>query len=235
VRREPIGSVVLKQLRLLITSGEWTVGGRIPSESQLAAQLGVGRSTVREAIRALTHSGLLEAKSGDGTYVRSSSEVGAALSRHLSGAHLLEIYEVRKALEVEAARLASGRRTPADLDCMEEGLRARLEARAGGSTGEFLDADMRFHRAVVAAARNPILSTLYEAFMASLRDALVPVVDNDLQVADTDELHRRLYESIKAGDAEAAVAATQEHLASTANGLAVSHGVAAGGSLGSGG
>src|SRR3954451_13767940 len=100
----------IDQLRQSITSGEWPVGTRIPTEPGLATALGVGRNTVREAVRALAHSGILEVRRGDGTYVRATSEISAAI-RRLCGPELREVLQVRRTLEVEGARLAAASRT----------------------------------------------------------------------------------------------------------------------------
>lgn len=105
---------VIEQLRAGIGSGEWPVGQRIPTEPELVAQLGVGRNTVREAVRALAHTGILEVRQGDGTYVRATSEMAGAI-RRLCGPELREVLQVRRALEVDGARLAATARTEADL------------------------------------------------------------------------------------------------------------------------
>ena len=73
-RRTGLVDQVISQLRAQIDSGEWGVGDRIPTESELSDQLEVGRNTVREAVRALAHAGLLEIRQGAGTFVRASSE-----------------------------------------------------------------------------------------------------------------------------------------------------------------
>src|SRR5256714_8180162 len=101
-------------MRELVASGEWPLGQRIPPESELVTALGVGRNTVREAVRALAHSGLLEVRQGDGTYVRTTSEVSGAI-RRLCGTELREVLQVRRSLEVEGARLAATARTEAEL------------------------------------------------------------------------------------------------------------------------
>src|SRR5690606_1420434 len=122
---------VIEQLRDAVRQGEWAVGERIPTESELASTLGVGRNTVREAVRALAHSGLLEVRQGDGTYVRATNEVSGAL-RRLCGARLREALHVRRALEVEAARLAATERTQDDLLTLPRALADRDERRSRG-------------------------------------------------------------------------------------------------------
>lgn len=218
LKRDPIGVQTLVQLKSLINSGEWPVGQRIPGEPSLSQQLGVGRSTVREAVRALVHTGLLETRPGDGTYVRAATEIEGVLGNFLKGSQILEIYEVRRAVELEAARLAVERRDDQDLASMKSALHDRRATREVGAQA-FLEADMRFHLAVVDSARNPVLSVLYRSFMEALREALVPVVERGLQTRDTDELHSALYDAIEARDAKAAQLATQSHLDSTERAL----------------
>src|ERR1700759_1625593 len=77
-RRVGVIDEVLAQMEDLVASGEWPVGSRIPPEPELVGHLGVGRNSVREAVRALSHAGVLEARQGDGTYVRSAGGVGGA-------------------------------------------------------------------------------------------------------------------------------------------------------------
>src|SRR5690349_24754732 len=96
---------VIEQLRQSIGSGEWPVGERIPNETVLVESLGVGRNTVRAAVRALAHAGILDVRQGAGSYVRAPSEASGAL-RRLCGAQLLVHAQVRRRLEVHYPRLA---------------------------------------------------------------------------------------------------------------------------------
>ncbi len=120
----------IEALRGEIAGGAWPVGEKIPTEPELAESLGVGRNSLREAIRALVHAGLLETRQGDGTYVTATSDLAGAIRRRVGRAQLLEIFELRRALEVEAARLAALRRTDADLAELERLLAAREDASA---------------------------------------------------------------------------------------------------------
>jgi DNA-binding FadR family transcriptional regulator len=162
---------VIGQLRESVISGEWPVGTRIPTEPTLTAALGVGRNTVREAVRALAHAGLLEVRQGDGTYVRATSEVSGAL-RHLCGSELREVLQVRRCLEVEGARLAAAARTDDDIAAMRELLSRRDELELADDPAAFADADASLHFAVVKASGNTVLTELYrgltEAVTASV-------------------------------------------------------------------
>jgi GntR family transcriptional regulator, transcriptional repressor for pyruvate dehydrogenase complex len=128
---------------------------------------------------------------------------------------VLEAYEVREALEVQAARLAASRRTEADVAALHACLAERDRAR--GSDAAFVEADLAFHRAVVAAAHNPLLAEMFDSFAAVLREALIAIrSDQAVQSPDADAAHARLAAAIEAGDAAAAAQATHDHIDPTA-------------------
>jgi DNA-binding FadR family transcriptional regulator len=170
-RRTGLVEQVIGQLRQSVASGEWPVGARIPTEPSLVEALGVGRNTVREAVRALAHAGILEVRQGDGTYVRATTEVSGAL-RRLCGSELREVLQVRRCLEVEGARLAAAARTADDVATLRELLRRRDELELGEDHAAFVEADAALHFAVMQASGNTVLTELYrgltEAVTASV-------------------------------------------------------------------
>ncbi|MFC5745014.1 FadR/GntR family transcriptional regulator [Actinomadura rugatobispora] len=204
-RRSSLVEQVIDQLRGEIATGVWPVGAKIPPEPALAESLGVGRNTVREAVRALTHAGLLECRQGDGTYVRATSELSGAVRRRLQTAELVEILEVRRGFEVEAARLAAARRTEADIAAIGDALARRDATWAAGAHAEFVEADLEFHTAVVEATHNRVLIELYRDFSAVLR-ASIGAAGTLLRHSDVP--HGPIAAAIEAGDAEAAAQAT---------------------------
>ena len=115
VRNVPLSVQIGTQLREQIMNGTWPVGTKVPGEHDLVRTFGTSRNTVREALRALVHLGLLESRPGDGTYVRSTSELGAVLGRRITEESVNEVFEVREALEVQAARLAASRITESQI------------------------------------------------------------------------------------------------------------------------
>jgi DNA-binding FadR family transcriptional regulator len=219
LRRSSLAELAVTQLRDQVLSGQWAVGARLPAETELAQQLEVGRSTVREAVRVLVHAGLLETRQGSGTYVRSLT-AGSDFQARLRRAAVLEAYEVREALEVQAARLAASRRTDADIAELAECLRQRQRARAQGRDARFIELDLAFHRAVVAAAHNVLLTEMFDSFVTVLREALLAVAsDRELDNDGTDPAHVRLAAAIEAGDVAAAEQAAHDHVDPTAAAL----------------
>ncbi|GJG89500.1 GntR family transcriptional regulator [Gemmatimonadetes bacterium T265] len=213
VPRRQVVDGVLAQLQAQIEAGLFAVGDRLPTEPELMAQLGVGRSTVREAVRALAHAGLLEVRQGAGTFVRARRPAGDTVEVQLQRAAILEVYEARRALELETARLAAVRRDTADLTAMRAHLDQRGAADAAGDRAAFVAADVAFHEAVARAAKNGVLLTLYRAFATALGDAIAAqLADPALHPGDVAPLHDALLAAIAAGDAAGAVQATAELL-----------------------
>jgi DNA-binding FadR family transcriptional regulator len=219
--RTNLSGLVIKQMEQLIESGEWAVGDKIPPEPALVEQLGVGRNTVREAVRALVHTGLLESRQGDGTYVRAKSDLAAAVQRRLRRGDALDAYEVRAALERDAARYAALRRTDEDLQALRAALGHRSVAWDSGDVDAFIEADIVFHRAVAAAAHNSILFELYDSFSGALRATLQSVFEVPLPGAIRlqESAHAAIVDAIEAGDAPRAEQASAAHLAEASKAL----------------
>lgn len=203
-RRAGLIDQVIDQLREQIVAGTWPIGSRIPTEAELAQLTGTSRNTVREAVQSLVHAGLLERRQGSGTYVLAASELAGAVSRRVAGAHQHHVLEVRRALEVGAARLAAERRTDEDIALMRDLLARRNAAAARNDLAEVAAKDVALHRAIGQAAHNPVLNDLYEHFLDAVFDNILHSTMAG-RGQDPNE-HVDLIEAISAGDAERAAA-----------------------------
>lgn len=202
-RRAGLVDQVIDQIRDAVTRGEWPLGQRIPTEAALTTELGVGRNTVREAVRALAHTGILEVRQGDGTYVRATSEVSGAI-RRLCGTELREVLQVRRTLEVEGARLAATARTAEDLATLRDLLERRDANQIEGRLDEFVRIDAEFHLEVVRCGHNGLLFELYRGLMEAITASVASTSDDPERVADIK--HDGLVDAIEAGDALRAAA-----------------------------
>ncbi|MFD0408301.1 FadR/GntR family transcriptional regulator [Kitasatospora sp. NPDC127116] len=202
-RRTPLSDQVIAQLRAQITSGEWPVGSRIPTEAALVEQLGVARNTVREAVRALAHNGLLDIRQGSGTYVLATSELAGVMHRRFADADQGQVAELRSALETSAAALAARRRTAHDLELLDGALARREAAWHSGGAEDFVQADAAFHQAVVAAAHNDVLLAVYADLGEATRELLRHDIGPEL-IAERYIGHQAILEAIRAGDVERA-------------------------------
>jgi len=213
-RRSTLSRQVISELERLINSGEWPLDQKIPAEPELMAALGVSRNTVREAVRALVHTGLLDARPGDGTYVTATDGLGAALARQFRHAKALEILEVRRMIERDAAGLAATRRSEQDLAALRTLISTQETALSTGSREAYLDAELAFHAAVVDCAHNTLLSQLYVQMTASVRESIALAAEADMADEGHVTLHDALIAAIDDQDVARAEAAATRHLAS---------------------
>lgn len=206
--RRSLVDAAVDQLRRYIEEGRWPVGSRIPTEPELVGFLQISRNTVREAIRVLSVSGMLEVRQGDGTYVRTAVDAGPTL-RELCRADLAEHLEARAVLEAATARLAALRRTPADLEQLTAALARRGERSGSTSLDDFVAADLSFHQGIARAAGNRTLAELYEFFARSIGQNLRQrLIGQDLPEPDLAS-HEAILDAIRRQDADGAAAAAR--------------------------
>lgn len=203
---KPSGSALavstLARLKARIGAGEWPLGSRMPTEPQLAEQLGVGRSTVREAIRSLATLGMVETLTARGTFVRSLTPAPSLLLEALSVYSPAELIGMRRALDVEAVQAASARWTDADMTEMEAALAnededARLAA-PEPATGLRCTS---FHATIAKASGNRLLADLDVTISAALdASGLGAKIAQSLDAATLSSEHDRILTCIRERD-----------------------------------
>ncbi|HCJ73548.1 FadR family transcriptional regulator [Rhizobium pusense] len=213
---------VSEELRSQIAKGRYKTGDRLPSEAQMTQEFGVSRTVVREAIASLRSDGLVEPRQGAGVFVLEPAPVERRPFHNVDLARvssLIEMLELRTAVEGDAAGLAAIRRSPAQEEKIIEAFDAfRASAAKGSPTAE---ADFAFHLAVAEATNNPRFSE----FLQVLGPTVIPrraVADNGsetvLSPADLSRLvgeHEAILIAIQDGDEEAARSAMRNHLKSS--------------------
>jgi len=216
-RRNLVADVV-GELRGQIEGGAFQPGDRLPSEARLTEQFSVSRTVVREAIATLRADGLVEPRQGAGVFVLEAPEVAPRPFQIVDTAKIssiVEMLELRLAVEMEAAALAAARRSPAqEEEIYEAEAEIRRLAEAGQPTSE---ADLRFHLAVADATNNP----RFREFLQVLGIAVIPRSNlanesnrrsPDSYIALISGEHRAIADAIAAGDAETARDAMRLHL-----------------------
>lgn len=211
-RRLPLAQEVTEELRQEIASGRWPVGTRIPPEPQLIGRLGVSRGTLREAVKALAHAGLLEVRRGDGTYVRSTSEMAGTARRAYREYGEEKVFEVRFALDAQAARLAARAADDDDLAALRALLARRRAAWAAGDAEGWIAADWEFHLKVAEASGNPLLHELYGTFGDVFHGVKMKQRLRDGFDACREAGHEDLVRAIAARDEETAAATVLDNL-----------------------
>ncbi|MDF5758691.1 FCD domain-containing protein [Spongiactinospora sp. TRM90649] len=220
IRRTRAFEDVLAAIETRIAEEGLTAGDRLPGERRLAEQLGVGRSSIREAMRVLSTLGVVSAQTGSGpdagAVLVSRPEIALAdllrLHLGLAGLSLREVVETRSMIEQWAAAHGAGRAAPGDLSGLRDAL-AGMEA--AGSVEEFVTHDTAFHLAVAGLSGNRLMSATMRALRAAATGFAVEAVERLGGTGGLMADHREIYRAIAEGDGEAARAAVAGHLART--------------------
>jgi len=214
IKQDTVTEIVAQRLMRLLSEGILRPGDKLPPERDLAQQLRVGRTTVREALKLLTLSGILEAKRGDGTYVR--TDFRDFLAQHISWPLLLShqevemIVEVREGLETKAARLAAMRASPEEIE--EIAVFRKMKQLEGRDSAVETDLDMQFHTAIAKAAHNELLFQLMNSLQGIVRQYISLASELTDRLETTVGEHELIYQAIAAQDPEAAEQAMKSHI-----------------------
>jgi GntR family transcriptional regulator, transcriptional repressor for pyruvate dehydrogenase complex len=221
IRRVKLYEEVAARIRSLIASGELGPGQALPSERKLAEQFRVGRTVIREAIRQLEVSGLVESRHGGGNYVREVpvEHLVAPIATVLNGmVHLREeLVDARLLFEPQMARAAATRATPEDLRGLEDIIRRQEERVANGRSGAEEDAE--FHDLLARATRNTVVERIMEVIDGLLEDSQARLFRSVERSEISLEGNRRIFEAVVRRDQEAAQEAMVEHLEDIARNL----------------
>ncbi|MGN6805869.1 MAG: FadR/GntR family transcriptional regulator [Trinickia sp.] len=213
---------VMRRLETSMLDGTWTAGSRLPAERTLAAEYGVARNTIREAIQRLGARGLLVSRRGAGVFVTDRLRTGIASSPwgQLVADHPVlrdDILEFRRVLEGATAYFAALRGTADDRKRIGAILRELEKARASNDMTAEADADTRLHAAIAAASHNAMFLHLHASVIGLLREHIT-VSGTGLRQEDEEASqlllmqHRTLCEAICARQPEQARTAMQTHI-----------------------
>ena len=221
IKQKTVVAQVMEQIRELIASGEYNVGDKIPTESELAEMFGLGRSSIREALKVFNYLGILESKAALGTFVSDRTNIS---SEALSWAILLgknelyEMVEIRGALETwtllkvaqESTENPEIIRELADnLDRVVDDFR---EAIRRGSIEELIHADYNFHSVLIKYCGNSLFTTIYDL----LRDFMFEEIKATYVIFDNYEFaineHMAIINSIRSGDSDRMQKSLKKHI-----------------------
>jgi GntR family transcriptional repressor for pyruvate dehydrogenase complex len=211
-RTKPVPELILDEITRLITEGILKPGDRLPSESELAERFGVGRSSLREAMRALQLLGIIEVIQGKGTFLRQTHMLPLATDwARLSKMGLIsQVMEARQIIEVAIAQLAAERATDEDIAIMRAAIRRAEEAH--GDSVISGEASVDFHLALAEATHNEVLALMYKTvrdlYLETARQTQMTPgsVENRLQD------HRQILESVEQQNPELASKLMAEHI-----------------------
>lgn len=200
IKRNSLADEVAQRLQEQISRGTYKPSEKLPIEPALMQEFGVGRSTIREAVRILANGGVLRVQQGLGTFVEENSGIEEPLPQRLKRAPFEDLDEVRQLLELKIAQKAALNRSDTDLLKMEECLKRRKAAAAANMVTECIQADIDFHVSIAEASGNSILSDLYKTVASHLKKHFAAIFTNTDSFKATQQLHKNLLNSIIAQD-----------------------------------
>jgi GntR family transcriptional repressor for pyruvate dehydrogenase complex len=214
IRKVNLSDTIVEHVKSLIAAGRLKPGDKLPPEREFAAQLGVSRTALREALRSLSLMGLLSIRQGDGTFV--SRLVPASFMKSLSpmllmsGTDILELVEARKVIEVKTAALCALRATEEELESVSRLILKMAETLT--DLDSFNQLDLEFHLSIARGAHNSALVAALQA----VRDGLYEQVENVQRLPGAAkralDFHCRIERAARARDSEEAERAMGEHL-----------------------
>jgi GntR family transcriptional repressor for pyruvate dehydrogenase complex len=190
---------IIERIKAMVRESRYRPGAKIPSERELAEQLGVSRPSVREALRTLAFLGVLETRHGSGTQIADSSanllRASFEFVMLFEEPTVFELYETRELIEVYLAGRAAENRTPDDLAEIESALQGMRETVA--SPQWMTDSNVRFHGAVAAAAHNPVLGRFMRCLQDGIRACIEATYPGVRNWEHTYGIHEQIYEAIR--------------------------------------
>jgi DNA-binding FadR family transcriptional regulator len=221
IKQKTVVNQAMEKIKALIASGEYKVGDRLPTEQQLADMFGIGRTSIREAIKVFHHLGVLESKVAKGTFVCDRSKISTEAltwAIMLGESEFFDLLEMRLVMEQQGFfYLVEGyQRDPAiiqpTLDRLETEIENMRQAIDRNSDADRIDADYRFHGIIIEACGNRLFDELYKILRAFLYEEIRLTRTAADGFASVPEAHQKLVTIIKSGDISAALITLRSHI-----------------------
>jgi GntR family transcriptional repressor for pyruvate dehydrogenase complex len=231
IKKNKVADLVIEQMQRMIASGQLREGEKLPNQSEFAAQLGVSRTSLREALHTLALLGAIEQRPGYGTVIRSRVPVAYAdeltLPMIADEEATIELIVARRLIEMANVRLAVQSATDKDVADMAVAIEEMSSALRGDRVRDFMAKDMEFHYLIAKATHNQIMVHLYltiqrliEQFMQETLEVLPGLVTR------SQKFHRNIYDAILGGDEDRALESMRQHILDIQAGLELYYDVA---------
>ncbi|AFD09423.1 FadR/GntR family transcriptional regulator [Solitalea canadensis] len=196
IKRKSLADEVADRIKEMITSGNYTIGDKLPTEPELMQQFGVGRSSIREAMKILSNNGFTRVQQGTGTFVTSLIGNAEMLSNCLNKARYEELNEVRFFLEEKIVDKAVLQRTDANIEKMRHFLELRKKYAAEQNIVDTIQADIDFHTTIAEAAGNTIMLELYQTVAQHIKSAFSQIHKDTTAFIESQTVHEALLQAI---------------------------------------
>ena len=217
INKKKLADSVLEEMKRMLQSGELKVGDKLPNQSEFAAQLGVSRTSLREALSTLTRLGAIEQRPGYGTVIR--TKVPTLFTDHLTPPLIsdkeatLELIEARRFIETGVAELAAKNVTPDQIEEVKILINEMKQSVKEGKIEDYIEKDVAFHFLIAKASHNRYLINLFvtlrgfmEQYMRESFHLLPWMIDRSLKH------HQNIFEAIKSGNRSKAVSQMEKHI-----------------------
>jgi DNA-binding FadR family transcriptional regulator len=204
IPRKSLADEVAAKLQEKILKGGYKVNQKLPVEAELMHTYGVGRSTVREAVKILVNSGFLRVQQGIGTFVEENSGVNEPLVQRMKRSDQQSITEVRQILEMKIAEKAATNRTGNDISKLEHFLSNRTKAADNNSLEEAIEAHISFYTVLADASKNDVLAGLYKQFLLHLKNEMIDNFTDTLFFKEKRDEYKNLFDGVLRQDARKA-------------------------------
>lgn len=209
IQRKSLAQEVADTLRHHIKSGVLAIDSKLPTEPELMEKFGVGRSTIREAVKTLAQSGFVHVRQGLGTFVISLSG-HTALDEKISSAEFAEVFEVRQLLELKIVEKACEHRSAKNLKRMQQQLKERNKQALAGKLTECIEADIAFHTTIAESCGNSIMTEMYKTLSTHVVHFFTGVYTDTSSFVNTQQVHEDLLRFIETKNATKALQAAQQ-------------------------
>lgn len=227
IRRSRLSQQIVTQICQMIRQQRIQTGERLPPERELADQLQVSRASLREALRVLEISGIVESRHGGGTYVADLSEATAisplALVMETSDDAIGDLLEMRIIIEPAVAEMASIRATPKQVERLDDILRQQRLALQSGEADLFLSLDQSFHRTLATATGNDIALRILDLIQQLLQDGRRHFIGDPERRMRAYTAHRQILDAVREHDPSGARESMRRHLESVDHFVAAEH------------
>lgn len=196
IQKKSLADEVVEHIRKQIEVGELNEEEKLPTEPELMKLFGVGRSTIREAVKTLSNMGYLSVQQGRGTFVKSTIPKDQSFGERIKRADIQELKEVRNILDMPLSAIAAQRRTPDDIEKIRKCAQNREKAAMNGDLEGSIKADILFHVSVAEATHNTILAEMYRSIALHLEESYKEIYNDTENFKMTQPLHDKLVKFI---------------------------------------
>ena len=224
ISQQTVVTQVMSRIKDLIASDQYRPGDKLPTEQELAARFGVGRSSIREAMKVFQYLGVLESKTAKGTFIRDRANISLEAitwALLLGDDDLLDVFELREAIEsICFRRLASGLaesspKSRATLAALRKEVAVMEMAASDGDKASVAQADYRFHELIIAAGANRLFIDVYHTLQAFMTQEISKSYESMSQLIDAATDHAGILDVLEGSAVDEAVARHAAHFIRT--------------------